>query len=343
MTKYFIDPYIVSVLFQTDSDERTLEFYQDLTARLGIVAAATIRSFLKGKNFPEDQIEKIATTTDTSILSPEVQALMASTELREKIEFNSDSLLKIYFEQLYPLLSTENQQELDQYIKDANEVSEMQRERMRAELQEIKDYLIETGSYSLEEALAKENANNTAASTAVPTVPSIPVVPTVPVNPVAVAIPENPAVAVIPAVPAVPVMPAAPATPVVPAVPVVPVVPAVNLGGVITGGQQVQNQIPQVNTPVEVQAAQTQVQAVPVPIPVVPTQVAVAQPAVSSNPAVQQTVATIQQEPVVPQNMAPVMPELPKIPENQTPFIDETQKLNNINNLVDDYLRNLAK
>jgi hypothetical protein len=160
MDKYFIDPHVISLLFQEDNEEKIQDIYSDISQRIVIVTEKSTESFLKEKGLSEDQIANIKSSEDHDLFDDNIKSIMKDPALREKIEKNVDELLKIYFDDLMPRMPAEKRAELEQYIKDANEVRVMQNEDIKADLQETKDLLEYYEAKDLNEALEKSNDPN---------------------------------------------------------------------------------------------------------------------------------------------------------------------------------------
>jgi len=114
---YSLDPYVISVLFNTEDPEMVLEIYRNMLDKVGEVFDATVTNFLKGKLQSEETIKRILTVEDIKKLDPALKEMLADPVLGEKIQFNVNLLIKVYYDQLLPDLSPEKKAELDKYLQ----------------------------------------------------------------------------------------------------------------------------------------------------------------------------------------------------------------------------------
>lgn len=115
---YYIDPYIVSILFQQIDTEEVLDTYYELLDKQGQVIDLSLKNFLLEKAVPETEIDKILAFEDDYELPQEIAQLINTDEFRIKIQNNINSLLKAYYDVLIPKLSEEKKIELNEYIAD---------------------------------------------------------------------------------------------------------------------------------------------------------------------------------------------------------------------------------
>jgi hypothetical protein len=120
MRKYILDPYIVSILYQTESDEDTLKHYQEIITRMMQLVEESMRYFFTEKKLPTDQVESILQsieTEKTDSLSPEVVQMLKGEELGQLITDSVDSLGKILYDSLLPTLDVDSRKELNRYLE----------------------------------------------------------------------------------------------------------------------------------------------------------------------------------------------------------------------------------
>ena len=120
MRKYILDPYIVSILYQTESDEDTLKHYQEIISRMMQLVEESMRYFFTEKKLPADQVElilKSIETEKTDSLSPEVVQMLKGEELGQLITDSVDSLGKILYDSLLPTLDADSRKELNRYLE----------------------------------------------------------------------------------------------------------------------------------------------------------------------------------------------------------------------------------
>lgn len=120
MRKYILDPYIVSILYKTESDEDTLKHYQEIITRMMQLVEESMRYFFTEKKLPVDQVESILKsieTEKTDTLSPEVVQMLKGEELGQLITDSVDSLGKILYDSLLPTLDADSRKELNRYLE----------------------------------------------------------------------------------------------------------------------------------------------------------------------------------------------------------------------------------
>lgn len=120
MRKYYLDPYVVSLLYKTENDEDTLKHYQDITGKLMLVVQESIRYYLQQKSMPEEEINKILDSLDkdqTEGFSPETMAMLKEPELVELLSNSIDGYGKIIYDSLLPTLDAEDRKELSRYLE----------------------------------------------------------------------------------------------------------------------------------------------------------------------------------------------------------------------------------
>ena len=120
MRKYILDPYIVSILYQTENDDDTLKHYQEIVSKMMQLVEESMRYFFTEKKLPVDQVESILKsieTEKTDNLSPEVVQMLKGEELGQLITDSVDSLGKILYDSLLPTLDADSRKELNRYLE----------------------------------------------------------------------------------------------------------------------------------------------------------------------------------------------------------------------------------
>lgn len=115
-----LDPYIVSILYKTESDEDTLKQYQDIMSKVMLLIEETLKYYFKQKNVSEDLTNQVLEAIDKdemAKLSPEILAILKSDELSELLITNIDNFGKIIYDSLLPTLDSEDKVELNRYLE----------------------------------------------------------------------------------------------------------------------------------------------------------------------------------------------------------------------------------
>ncbi|HOY46037.1 MAG TPA: hypothetical protein PKU95_00165 [Candidatus Dojkabacteria bacterium] len=152
---YTLDPYIISILFKTKTDEDTLEVYSKLVTSVDLVIKNTIKEFLMENGFNEEQIQKVLTTEDVESIDNAIKPYMQNIILVKKIDSNSKQFIKLYYDQLLPNLSLEEKTKLENYLKDSEEVIGKKKELVIENVKALKMILEENGVQSFDELRAK--------------------------------------------------------------------------------------------------------------------------------------------------------------------------------------------
>jgi hypothetical protein len=152
---YTLDPYIVSILFKTKTDEDTLEVYSKLAQSLDMVLKGTIKEFLLENNFNDDDVKKVVEAEDFDSLEPKFRPYLQNIILVKRIEENNRQFIKLYYDQLLPNLSDEEKQQLEKYLQDSEEVLKMKKGEILEGVKALKEILEENGVQTYDELRAK--------------------------------------------------------------------------------------------------------------------------------------------------------------------------------------------
>jgi len=178
MRKYFLDPYIVSILYRTQNDEETLKHYQEIMDKLMLIVQESVRYYLQQKNVAEKEINKTLAALDKSQsdeLAPEITTLLKDPGLGELLNSSIDGYGKIIYDSLLPTLDADERKELNRYLEASEPI--------------IKQDLVNT----LMEMLPQDNT-----APATPAEVVAPVEEVVPVTPATIKANESAAVAQVP-------------------------------------------------------------------------------------------------------------------------------------------------
>jgi enoyl reductase-like protein len=173
LTTYFVDENVIAILFGEDDDQKISEIKDRIDGEVIAKIQETVIQHLLGKGLSEDQA-KFVSDTDWEKLPQEWQAYLKDVELLTKINSTAELIYKSYFVDLFPKLSTENQDLLVKYVNNianaAKVVTESRDEIQKTIAEMMQKYNVTTE----EELLEKVKAENLNKSTSSPVV-SIPI------------------------------------------------------------------------------------------------------------------------------------------------------------------------
>jgi hypothetical protein len=152
---YSLDPYIISVLFNTEEPEMILEIYRNMLDKVGQVFDATVSSFLREKQQPDDLVKQALEIEDYEKLDPALKQILADPTLGDKIQFNVNLLIKVYYDQLLPGLTPEKKADLDKYLQDNKANLDDQQKLIIKGLSGLSDILESSGAEDFSQ-LAKQ-------------------------------------------------------------------------------------------------------------------------------------------------------------------------------------------
>jgi|GEM_PF-3482778 len=152
---YTLDPYIVSILFKTKTDEDTLEVYSKLAQSLDMVLKGTIKEFMLENGFNDEDVKKVVEAEDFDSLEPKFKPYLQNIILVKRIEENNRQFIKLYYDQLLPNLNDEEKQQLEKYLQDSEEVLKMKKGEILEGVKALKEILEENGVQTYDELRAK--------------------------------------------------------------------------------------------------------------------------------------------------------------------------------------------
>lgn len=152
---YTVDPYILSILFKTKTDDDTLDVYTKMAEMVDMVLKETIKEFLKENEFSDEEIQKVIDTEDLEKVDPKVKPYLQNIILVKRIQANSRQLIKLYYDQLLPNLSPEEKGKLEEYLKENEELLKERRELVIEGVKALKAILEANGVETYDELRAK--------------------------------------------------------------------------------------------------------------------------------------------------------------------------------------------
>jgi DNA-binding transcriptional MerR regulator len=152
---YTLDPYIVSILFKTKTDEDTLEVYSKLAQSLDMVLKGTIKEFLTENGFNDEDVKKVVEAEDFDSLEPKFKPYLQNIILVKRIEDNNKQFIKLYYDQLLPNLNEEEKQQLEKYLQESEEVLKLKKGEILEGVKALKEILEENGVQTYDELRAK--------------------------------------------------------------------------------------------------------------------------------------------------------------------------------------------
>lgn len=152
---YTLDPYIVSILFKTKTDEDTLEVYTKLAQSLDMVLKGTIKEFLTENGFSGEDVKKVVEAEDFDSLEPKFKPYLQNIILVKRIEDNNKQFIKLYYDQLLPNLNDEEKQQLEKYLQESEEVLKLKKGEILEGVKALKEILEENGVQTYDELRAK--------------------------------------------------------------------------------------------------------------------------------------------------------------------------------------------
>jgi hypothetical protein len=155
---YTLDPYIISILFQTKDDNKVLEIYADLLQDLKGVYEETVKEYMLQNDFTEDDVKKVLETENYDDIDLKYQPYMQNIILLKRIEDNSKELLKAFYDQLLLKLSPEQKKELDDYLQESADLIQAKKDTIKQGLQVMKNILDQYGVKNYDELVEKVNA-----------------------------------------------------------------------------------------------------------------------------------------------------------------------------------------
>lgn len=119
MRKYLLDPYIISILFQTKDDEETFATYSSLMSKLFILIEETIKFYLNEKKIDPNKINALMQSLenpDNATVDEDIKAILREEELIKLLTESIDSFGKMFYDNLLPVLPAEDRKEIARYL-----------------------------------------------------------------------------------------------------------------------------------------------------------------------------------------------------------------------------------
>ncbi len=157
---YTLDPYIISILFKSKDDKKTLDIYTDMVEAVGFVFDETIKEYLLENKFSEEDVQKVLDTEDLENVETRFKPYLQNIILFNRIQANSKQLIKLYYDQLLPNLTQQEKDDLSAYLKENEELIKVRKEGIMEGLKELKAILDENGVKSYQELVEKSEKTN---------------------------------------------------------------------------------------------------------------------------------------------------------------------------------------
>lgn len=165
---YTVDPYIISILFLTKSDEEALTRYNMILEDVVEVTNATMKEYLLENKFTEEEVDEVLKLDDIDKAHPKFKPYLQNIILIDRINNNVKALLKTYYDILLKTLPEDKKNELDNYLKENQKLLEERQAIIKEGLGLLKNLLEENGVETVAELERKigpisfeENINTT--------------------------------------------------------------------------------------------------------------------------------------------------------------------------------------
>jgi hypothetical protein len=125
MKKYLLDPYVISILYQTKTDEQTLAIYNEVMSKLFILILETVKFHLQEKGVSNEEIETIINALNNpeqSELNEGQQAMLKEEAMVKLLTDSIDQFGQIIYDKLLPILPANDRKELHRYLEAADPI-----------------------------------------------------------------------------------------------------------------------------------------------------------------------------------------------------------------------------
>lgn len=148
---YTLDPYIIATLFQVNDEKIVLERYNMVLEDVVEVTESTLKEYLLENKFNEAEIDELLKIGDFDKANPKFKPYLQNIIFINRVNDNVKLLLKTYYDGLLVKLKPEKRAELDQYIKDNQEILEKKDQLVKDGLGIISKILTDNGVETIDE------------------------------------------------------------------------------------------------------------------------------------------------------------------------------------------------
>lgn len=159
---FYLDAYLISILFHENDEEKVQDVELDISIRQGFLFDLTLRKFLEEKGIPAETVAKVLADPETA--PDDVKQLLDTDEFAARVRAKINALMKAYYDHLMPKLSEEERQAVEKYLSENKQLLLAQKDAMSKGLQAMINIMEAAGVSSYAELEKKDGFSQLAAN-----------------------------------------------------------------------------------------------------------------------------------------------------------------------------------